>query len=182
MNGTASVRSRFLLVGRLGLLLLLFSAVTGCGWEKGKVSGQVLFQGKPLPGGVVTFRPVDTSLNPVTAVINQDGNYEATVPAGECKISVDNRALEGPGARSVGAGGAPEVGGGRRGGPPKGVAVGPPKGAIEEATKDKKMPGVSSEKPAGTYVPIPKPYYDPETSGLSLTVKAGSQTHNIELK
>jgi hypothetical protein len=181
MIETASVRRGFALIGRLVLVLLLSACFTGCGGPgTGNVSGQVLFQGKPLPGGIVMFRPVNTSFNPVTAPIDQDGKYEVRVPAGECKISVDNHGLQHAPTGPVGVSGAPENVGGRRGGPPKG-AVGPPKGGIGEVAKEKGAPEISIENPVGTYVPIPKDYYDPETSGLTLTVKTGSQTHNIEL-
>src|SRR5262245_36617726 len=93
MIGSVSVRNRFLTIAKLTALFLLPMTLTGCGQPKGKVSGQVLFQGKPLPGGIVKFRPVNSALNPVTAQIDENGKYEAAVPAGECKISVDNRGL-----------------------------------------------------------------------------------------
>jgi hypothetical protein len=160
-------------------MLLFLLAVGGCG-GKGKVSGQVTFDGKPLPGGIVRFRPANTAFNPVSATIDQDGRYEATVPAGECKISVDNRALLGPSAGPVGITGGGKVGG--RGAPSKGAATGPPKGVMDQVKVEKGVPEiVQQQRQAGTYVAIPKQYYDPETSGLTMTVKSGGQTHNIEL-
>jgi hypothetical protein len=173
------------LAAQLAVLVFIPLAISGCGRGTGKVSGQVLFQGNPLPGGVVRFRPVDTKLNPVTAEIDADGKYEATVPAGECKISVDNRALLNPeGGSPVGVGGG---GGGAAikaspGGPPKGAAFGPPKDAMQGVGGDQNVPNVSGKKPVGKYLDIPKNYYDPETSGLTLNVKRGTQSHNIELK
>src|SRR5262249_40092880 len=84
MFGILSVRGRLAPASRLALLLLLPLALTGCGVPSGKVSGQVVYQDKgqekALPGGIVTFRPIDTTINPVTAEIGPDGNYEATVP------------------------------------------------------------------------------------------------------
>ena len=41
---------------------------------------------------------------------------------------------------------------------------------------------VTNEKRDGKYVPIPPRYRDPEKSGLTYTVRAGSQTHDIELR
>src|SRR5262249_41838219 len=162
------------------LLLLLPLALTGCGVPSGKVSGQVVYQDKgqekALPGGIVTFRPIDTTINPVTAEIGPDGNYEATVPAVEVKISVDNRALKNPGAGPVGVTGGPPQ---NIRGMPKGVPVAPPKG--NEAAKDKDIPAISTQKPVGAYVPIPDKYYDADSSGLTLKVNKGSQTHKIEL-
>jgi hypothetical protein len=174
MIGFVCGRSRVALIGRLAVLLLVMPIVTGCGASTGKVSGQVIYQGKPLPGGIVMFRPKNAALNPVSAEIDANGKYEARVPAGECKVSVDNRSLSNPdGPSPVGAGGAPT------GVAPKGVAIGPPKDRIATEGKDVTL---STKKAEGTYVPIPKSYYDPETSGLTLTVKSGGQTFDIELK
>ena len=78
---------------RLGLLILAV-AVVGCGPNQVKVSGRVLFDGKPLPGGRVTFRPADPSQNSVSAVIDEQGNYAAVLPAGDVQVSVDNSELE----------------------------------------------------------------------------------------
>jgi len=176
-----SARSRCPLIERLIPLLLMLLAIAGCGPGSGKVSGQVLFDGKPLPGGIVMFRPLDTTRNPVTAQIDANGNYEATVPGGDCKIGVDNRALRNPSAGPVGiSGGGAPITEGRRG-LPKGAPIGPPKGSIGDIAKEKGAPEVVTQKQAGTYVDIPKQYYDPETSGLTLTVKSGNQTHKIEL-
>jgi hypothetical protein len=124
------------------------------------------------------FRPVNPALNPVTVQLDADGRYEAAVPAGECKISVDNRGLLNQSSGPVGVGGAPKSLGGR-GGPPGAVA--PPPGAMGDMIKDKGVPEVAGAKQAGTYVQIPKEYYDPETSGLTLTVKRGNQTYDIDL-
>ena len=57
--------------------------LAGCGPGKGRVSGQVLFNGKPLPGGWVTFQPAVRGHNPVSAEIDRDGNYSAVLPAVE---------------------------------------------------------------------------------------------------
>src|SRR5215472_3203134 len=87
--------------GRLGLLLVL-PLLAGCGRSKGTVSGKVIYQNKGLPGGWITFRPVNPRLNPVTVPIDPDGNYEATLPVGEMLIAIDNRELEPPpAARTV---------------------------------------------------------------------------------
>src|SRR5437868_6821726 len=84
-------------------LLALFALATGCGShaETCKLSGKVLYNGKPLPGGFIMFRPGNPKLNTVTAEIDEQGNYEAVVPAGEVRVCVDNRELEARGARDV---------------------------------------------------------------------------------
>ena len=176
-----------------GLVLLLAVLPLGCS-RRGTVSGQVLFNGKPLPGGTVKFNPVDTRYNPATATIDESGNYQVTVPVGEARISVDNRALkhedagpigiappptekEGKAARR-GPGGPP---GSRGEGPPPGVTVTPPRNMMQEKMKERGIPATTGTKPAGTYMAIPDKYYSPETSGLQFTVQGGAQTFNIEL-
>jgi hypothetical protein len=172
------------IVGWLGLVVLLPVVVSGCSVGSGKVSGQVLqANGKPLAGGIVMFRPTDTSINPVTAKIDENGNYEASVPSVQVKISVDNRSLKNPGSGPVGASDSnpAELIKGRNA-PPKGAAIGPPKDAMSQARKDQTVPpAVVREKPVGTYVDIPEKYYDPETSGLTLQVTGGNQKFDINL-
>lgn len=154
-------RRWFLFASRLGLLLLL-PVVAGCGSGQGTVSGRVLYNGKPLPGGWITFRPVDSRQNSVPALIDPNGNYEAKLPAGDVLISVDNRELE-----PVPAAPAPGL--------PPGVRL-PPAEAPKGEAKD------AATRPAGTYVPILEKYYNVETSGLRYTVKKGPQPYDIELK
>lgn len=166
------------LVGRLALVSLVLLSVSACGQPKGKVTGQVLLDGKPLPGGIVMFRPVKTSLNPVTAQLDENGNYEATVPAGECKIGVDNRGLLSTATGPVGVGGDVRTVGGRGG---KAGAVAPPPGIMEQAKREQGVPDIAKTTNVGKYVAIPQKYYDPEQSGLTLTVKTGSQPHDIQL-
>ncbi len=152
---------------RLGLLLLL-AALAGCEPAQGKVSGRVLFDGKPLPGGWVTFRPADPRQNAVSAEIDAEGHYSAVLPAGDVQISVDNRELE----------------------PKSPITLGPPPGLPPDVIKTiggkperppPKAGEAPSERRSSRYVKIPDRYYALETSGLQLTVKAGEQTHDIEL-
>jgi hypothetical protein len=166
-------------LGSCGLLLLLAVVPLGCS-GRGTVSGRVLFNGKPLPGGLVKFIPVDARSNPVTATIGEDGSYAVTVPAGAALISVDNRALKNPNAvGSVGVGG--EAAAGTKGGPPRGAPVVPPKDMMAKMKEEHEVPAPTGTTPVGTYMPIPDKYYDPETSGLKYNVQGGSQTHDIEL-
>jgi hypothetical protein len=139
------------------LLLCLIVLAVGCGGprrsvEHVTVTGQVLFKGKPLPGGRVTFVTTQGAFAS-TGDIDEQGNYKVTAPAGEVKIGVDNQMLS---PRSKGAPASAAKGAGR------------PNGA--EATL-----------PKGTYVAIPRKYTDPETSGLTYTVTKGQTSHNIDL-
>jgi hypothetical protein len=147
----------------LSLGLLIISA--GCtqrlrSVEHAEVTGKVLFQGKPLPGGVVNFVAVNGAFAN-TGFIDENGNYKIKAPEGEVRIGVDNRMLANQGSRRE---------------RPK----------EENTIRQKKLAEVEKVQPPqgplkGRYVQIPKNYTDPTTSGLTYTVKPGSQTHDIEL-
>jgi hypothetical protein len=146
-------------------LLVLAGLAAGCSAGQGTVSGKVLFNGKPLPGGWLTFRPTDPSRNNVTAQIDENGHYEAVLPAGDVKIAVDNREWEPVAARKTVL--------------PPGVTLPP----APKATADAPAATSAPSRPPGSYVPIPAKFYDADSSGLKLTVASGkSQTHDIELK
>jgi hypothetical protein len=149
--------------------LLLLAAASGCGGPgQGKVTGQVRFDGKPLPGGRVTFRPADARQNSVSAELDEQGNYEVVLPAGEVKVSVDNSELERP---------PPMVGGVV----PPGISPEAAK-ALGPARPAKPPPvGEGGGRRAGRYVPIPERYYMVESSDLKFTVKRGEQKQDLEL-
>src|SRR6266446_4651307 len=77
-------------------ILAFFAFVAGCGGAgaKGKMSGKVLYSGKPVTGGSVIFRPDAPSENTVIAQIDANGNYTASLPVGPVKIAVDNKDLQ----------------------------------------------------------------------------------------
>ncbi|HEV3446069.1 MAG TPA: hypothetical protein VG099_15615 [Gemmataceae bacterium] len=153
--------------GRFAALLALLAlfALVGCGGSgaQGKLTGKVLYKGKPVTGGSVIFRPSSASENTVTARIDPTGNYTATVPAGVVKIAVDNRELQ----------------------PPEATAKKEPRpnlpkvGNVPADTPD---PRVKPQKPAGTYIKLPDKYHDVASSGLSYTVKSGAQNYDINLE
>jgi hypothetical protein len=158
------VRRCFRSASLLGFFVL-GGLASGCGAGQGTLSGQVLFNGKPLPGGWVTFRPADSSKNSVTALIDVNGHYEATLPAGAVKIAVDNREWEPAAAGKTVL--------------PPGVKL----PAAPQSTAEAPAVAGASSKPAGRYIPIPARFYDAEESGLTFTVAPGrSLTHDIELK
>jgi hypothetical protein len=151
-----------------GLLLLLLAAA-GCGPGQGTVSGRVLYDGAPLHGGWVTFRPADPRQNSVPARIEADGSYSAVLPAGAVTVSVDNRNLE------------PQIPS-----PPPPLPKLSPEAlkALGNPTPGKAAPaagGGGPDKPSGKYVKLPSRYYDVDTSGLDFTVAGGGQQHDIEL-
>jgi hypothetical protein len=138
----------------LGLLVL----ATGCPKKKktttetAEVKGKVLFQGKGLPGGRVTF--VDADGFAGSANIEENGEYTVQAPVGPVKIGVDNTMLQ----RA-------------RGKPGKTPLLNPKRPGAEEPTTQ-----------PGHFVSIPGKYSNPETSGLTYTVQKGPQTHEIKLE
>ncbi|HEY7424028.1 MAG TPA: carboxypeptidase-like regulatory domain-containing protein [Gemmataceae bacterium] len=156
---------------RRSFLVLSFGLlVAGCS-DKGDVSGKVTYNGKPLPGGIVTFFPSSRG-GVFNAKINEDGSYSLSkVPAGKMKITVVSTSSKpplSPMAKKM----AQQM-----------------KAKKHEFTKEEldKMPAeyrAALDPSSGPEkrVPIPPKYVDPEKSGLEYTVLDGKQEHNIELK
>jgi hypothetical protein len=158
----------------VGVLVVFLALVllAGCSPPTGSVSGTVLFGNKPLPGGMITFEPKSgQGGNGATSFIDEQGHYQVTLPVGEYVIAVDNTELE---AR------------GRKAAPPATVPPGikvpaPAKGpASSDAIKESGASPLTGM--TGKYVAIPSKYQRTDTSGLSYTVTAGSQSHDVELK
>jgi hypothetical protein len=156
------------IVTGLGLLLVV---VTGCGPGQGKVSGQALLDGAPLPGGRLTFRPADPRQNSVSAELDEQGRYEVLLPAGLVQVSIDNRELESRGNQSA----VPPIDG-----LPPNVLEKLRGGAKSDSAQCKPVEDALLKLP-GKYVVIPNRYYDLETSGLEFTVQRGDQNHDIIL-
>ncbi len=67
----------------------LMLAATGCSKPTGNISGKVLYQDKPLPGGYVNFMSPGPDATVKTSAIQKDGSYSITgMPVGEAKITV----------------------------------------------------------------------------------------------
>lgn len=145
-------------VGTLTLALLV--AVAGCGPKTGTVSGKVTYKGEPLKGGNVIF--ASEKGQSLLAPIGEDGTYTIqNVPVGEAKIAVKTKHLGivAAMAKMKGAGGPPQDTSGGVGAPKK----------------------LTPEEAVRRFVAIPAQYEDTETSGLTFTVKGGSQSHDIPL-
>jgi hypothetical protein len=158
---TTSLGRRWLAV--VGLVALPLACVAGCGDSVGTVSGRVTYQSKPVPGGLITFRPTEPGRNPASARLDEQGRFEVTVPAGDVVVTVDNQELK-------------ETA--------KGLSIAPPPGAkIPQGEKKESAPSPSAaERPPGRYMPIPDKYNRSDTSDLKMTVKSGSQTKDFDLK
>jgi hypothetical protein len=136
------------------LALAVGVAVAGCGGGgKATVSGKVTYKNAPLKGGRVTFAVAGKSAQ---AEIGEDGSYTATdVPTGKAKVAVQTSYLQ-------------QLSRAPRYKVPEGAPEGYKAGGDPTAAK--------------RFVKIPDNYEDPEQSGLTLDVKSGAQTHDIELK
>jgi hypothetical protein len=171
-------------------MLLLLCA--GCGARGGHVSGKVLMKdGKPLPGGTITFYSDEGSGNPISGAIHEDGTYDVRgVPLGRVKVTVSNLDLK-QGAHAPAGVAAQDKGNKRpnmadmqknpKGGPPAGIQVGPPKEAMAKMSeRPPDTVGAAAEK-VGTYVPIDGKFVDPGSSPLTCDVQRGDQTKDFNL-
>ncbi len=161
-------------------VLVLLGAASGCG-GKGKVSGAVTGpDGQPLPIGRITFTPAS---GPGASAEIQDGKYTAEdVTPGDYKVFVETAYVE-QGAKlalkGVNLKGVPNAGG-TGGALPKDA---PPEAVAGMAKINKaRDEGIKKARDdLAKYRPIPEKFTDPKTSGLSLTVKSGSNTFPVDL-
>jgi hypothetical protein len=157
--------ARALTVAR-GLLVVGLSVGVACGCGgagsgTGQVTGKVSYQGKPLSVGTVAFFGSNNRV--ANSLILPDGTYTITnAPMGEVKISVET---------------PPQPTSGGSGGPPKGMMMDPAKFGVKNPDAKKTAMGGQLEK----HVVVPDKYKDAQKSGLTYTVKAGEQTHNIDI-
>jgi hypothetical protein len=140
---------------------LLVIAV-GCGPRTGEVSGEVTFKGKPIPGGILTFRPADESQNSVSYDLQRDGKFKVVLPVGDVAISIDNREFE-PRPATV-----PAI--------PPGMNLPP------DVIKGMQASSKESSKVSDRWVKLPERYYQVETSNTKIAVKGGKQSETIEFK
>lgn len=149
-------------VRRLAVVLILpaLLGLAGCGGGKGDVTGEVKYNGNPVPAGRVTFLS-DAGEHRSFAVPIKDGRYTIPAfPAGPVKISVETF----PPVAAVDPSVTPT-------GVPKSAMAGfgPPAGGDQYASQP------------GKYVPLPPRFANPEQSGLTYTVTGGKQEHDVEM-
>ena len=157
---------------RLSILAML-AGTTGCGGPgHGKVSGRVLFDGAPLQGGKVYFRPVDGRAELVTVELRDSAQFSVELPVGEVLVCVDNRDLE---PRKPTAPATFNL-------PPAIRKVSSKLGGGKSPTPPPAPPADPTPAGSGKYVKLPEKYYSPDSSGLTFTVQAGDQQHDITLQ
>jgi hypothetical protein len=151
------------IVRRQGWLLLL-AICTGCS-SKGTVSGKVTYQGKPVPAGTIIFVP--QAGGGFSANI-RDGEYKIEhLPEGPVKIAVSTPANTAPMKGLIG----------KMQLPPEMLQKLPPE-MLQKLRPGKSVEETSPDTPT---VSIPPRFQDPEKSGLTYTVKGGSQVFDINL-
>ena len=131
--------------------LLAVLGLGGCGDGKASVSGKVTYKNRPVVTGTVIVAGSDGVQ--VAGVISPDGTYAVEgVKAGAVRIGVFS----------------PNPSASRNGG--RGGAV---TSRLNRGTEQKADPR--------DWVPLPPRYAEPDTSGLTTTLRSGSQTHDIDL-
>jgi len=146
---------------RLIGIVAMFGVLTGCSGgtnpnAPATVTGKVTYKGAPVTGGMLFFHAADSSMSPV--VIDNDGNYQARdMPIGEMTVTVDTEMNN-----------------------PKRHAQQYPGSGGKKVQEYKPPEGVTGA--AATYVNIPSKYTDKTKSDLKVTVAAGKQAKDFELK
>ena len=155
-------------------------AIAGCGQSKATVSGKISLKGKALNGGFITFHG-DSGRQSFSSQIDEAGSYKIdSALSGTYRISITTvqSTTMGPDMMAMkmkmGGGKSPLPGGG---GALKGVKNEPPKGAVLPQGYEMSTPSDGTKK----ITIVPEQYSDCEKSGLTATLNAGDNVHNIEL-
>lgn len=143
---------------RVLVVLFFTGSLVGCSPRTGEVSGEVIYKGKPVPGGFVTFRPADESQNTTTYTLERDGKFTMELPVGDVRVCIDNREFE-PLPPTL---------------PPNLPGVNLPADALKSIGEPAKV--------SDRWVKFPSKYYELESSDIKFTVTGGPQIFNIELK
>ncbi len=166
-----------------GVFAVLLSLATGCGGGKGTVSGTVTLDGQPLPAGNIVFYP---SKGPGVSGVIQDGTYSVKgVPTGQVTVTVETatikQEIEALTTSTRSLGGMEMSAGGRV--TPEMLAQMPEK-AKQKYEEQKQQAAERTQRLRELqvkYREVPEKYSKPESSGLTTTVKSGSNTFEIQL-
>jgi hypothetical protein len=149
----------------LGLCAALpFALLVGCSGKvnqaPGKVSGRVTYKGTAVPAGSIAFHVEGKQT--IGSPLASDGTYEITdIPIGPAVVTVETQSVN-PATK------APDYGG-------KGAKM-----YAERLAKEGRAAAAREAK--AEYRKIPPNYANPKTSPLHVTLEAGRQVHNFELK
>ncbi len=158
---------REIMIFRITLCSLALALLVGCGsgLNVQKVTGKVTLDGTPIPGATVSFSPTDAKGHGATGKTDDNGVYTLT----------DTRS-------DAVAGSGTEVGSYevavlwyKSTGPDLSQMSG--EGVSAKLMDDKE----SRQKATGPTAKLPPAYQNPKTSGLTATVKSGSNTFDFAL-
>ncbi len=162
----------------LGALALLLPLAVGCGSRKGTVSGTVTLDGQPLAVGTIAFIP---SQGPGASAPIEDGKYSVErVPTGKVSVTVDanaaKRQIDSFVASTQGRGPNAQYSADQLAHMPENA-----KKQVEEGKKQAEEAAAKVKDLKAKYRPIPEKYAKAESSGLTLEVKSGSNTFDVQL-
>jgi hypothetical protein len=165
---TVYVRSMALKITFVVSCFMIVVTIPGCGGAKspmGKVSGKVTYKGQPVTKGVINFLPEDKEERAAAGTIGADGRYTLTTykqgdgaALGRHQVSIVSRDT----ANLPGGSAAPTM-------------------TPQEIMKSSQSPENVGKKTLEEKGAIPARYSQPDTSGLSFVVKAGSNTYDVDL-
>jgi hypothetical protein len=155
---------------RLLVVLILFVisvGPSGCSPQTarkntGVITGKVIYQGEPVPGGAIHFFMGDGP--PLAFAIRGDGTFVAEVPVGPAQIAVETDSAKYKGSREEMM--------------KKWRALAGPEYVD---MKQEKTPFAPPSGPRITYKEIPARFSDPSRSGLTHDVVPGPQQRDFEL-
>lgn len=188
----------------MALLAALFTFVLGCGGSSkysASITGKVAYKGAPVTGGFLKLtNPEEADFS---VGIGADGYYlvEGIAP-GTYTVYVDTESLNPKNAApeytpsniaKAGGGGASKMAPkgmpmgpmpGKGGGSPNipGQSGGQPKGPVEKGLGAAPPPKDVTPGAKGTYVKVPDKYRTTGKSDITVTVKSGANTFDVELK
>jgi len=145
-------------------IFTILALFVGCQRPKGTIEGEVVFDGKPVPGGMLSFVSIGPK-NKLTVEgfceLGRDGKFKIELPVAEVMVGVDNREFEPmPATRPAMLPGdnlPPDV-----------------RKSLSEGTK-------AASRVSDRWVQLPERYYLPETSKIKIKVAKGPQNLQIEL-
>jgi hypothetical protein len=149
-------------------VLLLGCSADSTRKDHGILSGQVIYQGKPLTGGTIRF--FQAGRPPAIFAIWADGSYSAELPVGPARVAFETESVKYK-SREMMLKRWEEH-----------WQENPDNVDISKVPKKDKKFNLGSSSATFVYVEIPAPYKEPDTSGVTHEVVEGDQDRDFDLK